>query len=299
MQHDLVIIGNGFDIHHKIASRYSDFKEYLRASNPELVELVEEFLPVEEYWNDLEAALANIDVDHVTDNAAEFLVSYAEERWSDAYHHDYQYEVNRIVIGLSVELKKHFTDWIKQLDIPSIDDITDKRLNLPVNARYLTFNYTSTLSDIYSIPRDHILYIHGNALNNDYLILGHSWNPSDVPSLIGDSDPEDIDPRVLEGNDIIKDYFGQTFKNTSFNIKANSNFFNNLKHVSQITVLGHSLSDVDHAYFEEIVRHINRTAVLWVVSYYNESEIEHHRKALRSLGVPNELIRLIPMEKLD
>ena len=113
----LYIIGNGFDIYHGISSRYSNFKEYLSDSDSALHDLVEEFIPAQEDWSDLEAALASIDVDNVVENASQFLVSYGAEDWSDAYHHDYQYEVNRIIEGLSISLKNRFGEWVRQLGV--------------------------------------------------------------------------------------------------------------------------------------------------------------------------------------
>jgi len=152
----LYIIGNGFDIFHGVCSRYSDFKHYLSSKDSSLYDLVEEFIPVEENWSDLEEVLAHIDVDNIVDVASQFLVSYGTEDWSDAYHHDYQYEVNRIVEGLSGELKSRFSEWVKQLYIPNLADISTQPLNLSKTAKFLTFNYTSSLSSIYGIPRTNI-----------------------------------------------------------------------------------------------------------------------------------------------
>jgi hypothetical protein len=93
--------------------------------------------------------LADIEVNSVVDYASQFLVSYGAKDWSDSYHHDYQYEVNNIVEGLSKELKTRFTDWIVQLHIPNRTEVKSKILDIDETAKYLTFNYTSTLSTIY------------------------------------------------------------------------------------------------------------------------------------------------------
>lgn len=44
----LYIVGNGFDIHHRMDSRYSDFKEYLLSHDKNLHGYVINYLPVEE-----------------------------------------------------------------------------------------------------------------------------------------------------------------------------------------------------------------------------------------------------------
>lgn len=261
----LYIIGNGFDIHHGIRSRYSNFKDYLSDSDRTLHDLVEEFIPVEENWSDLEQALADIDVDSVVDYASQFLVPYGAEDWSDSYHHDYSIEVEKIIEGLSKELKTRFIDWIVQLHIPSRAEVEAKILDLDKTSKYLTFNYTLTLSTIYEIPRDNVLFIHGEGKSpNQDIVLGHAWSPSDIPSLNDVPNPESLDTRVMEGNEIINDYFGRAFKNTPSIIAANKSFFSSLSEITNIYVLGHSLSEVDIGYFKAIIQNIDADKVHWV-----------------------------------
>lgn len=294
----LYIIGNGFDIHHGISSRYSNFKEYLSVSDSALHDLVEEFIPAQEDWSDLEAALASIDVDNVVDNASQFLVSYGAEDWSDAYHHDYQYEINRITEGLSISLKNRFGEWVRQLVIPTLKGLAVRPLKLPITSSYLNFNYTPSLTEIYSIPRNNILYIHGEAREDDALVLGHAWNPVDIPPLNDVADPESMDTRVMEGNEIINDYFGQTFKNSEKIISDNADFFKSLAGLSEITVLGHSLSPIDEAYFMEIVKNIDVDTVQWIATYYRDEEKNNHKAALSRIGIPKKAMAFCQMSEL-
>jgi len=297
-QDNLYIIGNGFDIYHGISSRYSNFKEYLSDIDRSLHDLIEEFIPTQEDWSDLEAALASIDVDNVVDNASQSLVAYSAEDWSDAYHHDYQYEVNRIIEGLSVSLKERFSEWVSQLKVPTLGDLTVHPLRLSVTSYYLNFNYTPSLREIYSVPKSNILYIHGEAQEDEELVLGHAWNPVEIPSLNDVSDPESMDTRVMEGNEIINDYFGQTFKNSEKIISDNSAFFRCLAEISKITVLGHSLSLVDEAYFREIIRNINVDRIQWVVTYYREEEKNNYKVALSRIGISENAIAFHKMTDL-
>lgn len=60
----LFLIGNGFDLHHGIASRFSDFGRSVAASDPNIVRLIDEYLFVDkDFWNCLEARLATFDAD--------------------------------------------------------------------------------------------------------------------------------------------------------------------------------------------------------------------------------------------
>ena len=294
----LYIIGNGFDIYHGVSSRYSDFKKYLSNNDRSIHNLIEEFIPIQEDWSDLEVGLADIDIDNVVDSSSQFLVSYGAEGWSDAYHHDYQYEVNRIIKGLSSSLKVRFGEWVRQLKIPTLKELSVQPLSLPISARYLTFNYTSSLTDIYAIPSNRILYIHGEARKNQELVLGHAWNPIEIPSLNNISDPESMDTRVMEGNQIIDAYFRQTFKNSRKIITENGRFFQSLPGLSKITVLGHSLSQVDEAYFKVIVENIDINKVRWVVTYHRDQERNRHQATLSNIGVPANAISFCRINEL-
>lgn len=294
----LYIIGNGFDIYHGISSRYSDFKNYLYLTDRPLHDLIEEFIPADEYWSDLEAALADIDIDHVVENASQLLVSYGADDWSDSYHHAYQYETRRIIEGLSITLKSRFGKWIRQLEIPNLDDLPVPQLRLQSVAQYLTFNYTSTLTDLYQIPSSRILHIHGEAKKEQELILGHAWNPIEIPLSNEVSDSESMDTRVMEGNEIINGYFGATFKDSKKIISENRMFFGWLTEVSKIVVLGHSLSQVDEIYFKEIAANIDINKVSWAVTYYGDDERERHQSTLRSIGIPEYVVSFCRMAEL-
>lgn len=298
MRKALYIIGNGFDIHHGVPSRYSDFKNYLRAEAPSLLDLVERFLPVREDWSDLEEALAGLDVDEIVDYASQFLGSYGAEDWSDAGHHDYQYEVERIVEGLSSSLKAAFSVWVAGLPIPSLRGI-GAPLRIDPMATFLTFNYTDTLAAVYAVPDAHVLFIHGKAaVVTDDLVLGHAWNPAHILSLNDVPDPESMDTRVVEGNEIINDFFGKTFKDSTAIINANLTFFKSLKEVTNVYVLGHSLSNVDKEYFATIANSIDLQTVKWTVSYYRNTELKSHQLALSKLGIDASRVNFILLSEL-
>lgn len=294
----IFVIGNGFDIYHGVPSRYSDFQKYLAINDSSLHSLLEKFISIDENWSELEASLADIDVDNIVDSLSQFLVPYGAEDWSDAYHHDYQYEVDRIIESLSSQLKLRFAEWVRQLEIPTFENLSVHPLSLLPTAKFLTFNYTSSLTVVYGVPSKNIVYIHGEASTGEELILGHAWNPIEIPSLNDVPDPENLDTRVLEGNELINSYFGKTFKDTKKVIAEKSAFFGSLAAVSKIVVLGHSLSKVDVAYFEEIARSLDLSKVTWVVTYYGDQEREKHRNALINIGIPEEAISFRRMNEL-
>jgi hypothetical protein len=155
----LFIIGNGFDLWHGIPSSYSQFKEYVRRRDRDIFDAVDNYLPADEDWSDLESALADVDVDSIIADLGHFMSSYGDEDWSDSGHHDFQYEVDQVVQRLSTELRTRFGEWIRTLMIPTPGTASKRLKDIDVNAAFLTFNYTSTLQDLYAVPDVHVLHI--------------------------------------------------------------------------------------------------------------------------------------------
>src|SRR6266581_3083432 len=138
----LYIIGNGFDLWHGIPSSFAQFKEFVREHDSDLLKAVEDYLPADENWSDLELALADIDVDSIIDDLGHFMTPYGADEWSDSGHHDFQYEVDRVVKCLSIELRRRFGEWICQLPIPTRATAQLGLATIDPTALFLSFNYT-------------------------------------------------------------------------------------------------------------------------------------------------------------
>jgi hypothetical protein len=170
----LYVIGNGFDLWHGIPSSFAQFKEFVREHDSDLLKAVGDYLPADENWSDLELALADIDVDSIIDDLEHFMTAYGAGEWSDSGHHDFQYEVDRVVKCLSIELRHRFGEWICQIPIPTRATAQLRLRTIDPTALFLTFNYTPTLQELYGIPDLNILHIHGRAnLPAD----GGTWHP--------------------------------------------------------------------------------------------------------------------------
>lgn len=145
----------------------------------------------------------------------------------------------------------------------------------------MNFNYTDTLERIYDIPEDKILYIHGKALRDDKLIVGHHainrFQEGSIPAFNAPEEHgkyltiEDEDVRIVEALEIIKDYFRVTYKDTESIIEKNRYFFKSLADITEVFILGHSLSDIDMEYFVK-VRECVSPWCRWYISYYSEDD---------------------------
>ncbi len=92
-------------------------------------------------------------------------------------------------------------------------------------------------------------------------------------------------------------YYTKAFKNTALIIKNKINFFENLKNVKTVTVLGHSIAAVDIKYFEAVKKYTSQNAK-WIVTYYSDLEKQKHFEALVRIGVKVENIIQLKMSEL-
>jgi hypothetical protein len=288
----LFIIGNGFDLRLRIRSGYSDFKEYLEAQDSELFDLIERYVPACNQWANLEQALGDLDVDAIVDDLGHFASGYGSEDWSDSGHHDFQYEVDKLVEALSIRLKAEFSAWIRSLRIPEPGQVASLLRTVRPGCAYLSFNYTSTLAKVYGIPPHDVWHIHGDALNgNADLVLGHAFDPLNRPSLNNTANIEDQDIRLTEAYDTIDEYFSRTFKPSRRIITENQAAFAMLANVSQVVVLGHSLSDVDRPYIDTLLRTPGPATAAWAIACRNDTEKADKTARLHQAGVhPNRIV---------
>lgn len=296
MSGKLYIVGNGFDLHHGIPSSYRAFGEFLRDHDPRTFDFVERYFDVSaDFWAEFEERLASFDTDTLVDDASQFLVGYGAEDWSDAYHHDYQYELDQVVEAISKTMRSRFGDWIRQLQIPDPSDITALRLRVDTSAAFLNFNYTPSLQRLYGVPNSHVLHIHGSASDiNAQLVLGHGWKPPEaLDPYRFEQEPEAADMRVVEGQRTIDNYFKDTFKPTELIIRDNRAFFESLANVEKVFVMGHSLSEVDHPYFHEVLRYTCASRVKWKVSY--RGDLSGPRSRLEELDIDPTTVEFLSL----
>ncbi len=291
----LYIVGNGFDLHHGVQSSYAAFGKYLKEVDADTYDqLVRYFSVDDDFWWQLEAKLAHLDADSLLDEASAYLSSYGADDWSDAGHHDYEYELDRVVVAISSTLHFRFSEWVRQLVIPPPRLIDSKLLPLRRDARYLTFNYTDTLQRVYGICDASVIHIHGSAARaKDQIVLGHDWERTAADSFNHGIDPESADVRVMGGNEIIDRYFTDTFKPTACVIETLQPFFRSLSGIKKIFIMGHSLSSVDLPYLLELRRHLCNRDVQWQVSFHGSSE--DAEAGMNSIGIDANEIRFVPL----
>jgi len=314
----LYIIGNGFDIHHKLDTRYQSFANYLAENNSEVYDLLLNYyglpditnpeLTDEEYalWSRFEQALADLDYLTVLDDNSDLISSPGAEDFRDRDWHSYQIEMELIIKNLTITLISDFNSFILEVEYENIPDNT--LIKLEENSHFLNFNYTETLQKSYGILEERITYIHNKAdADNCTLILGHGTDPSNFidneeepPQGLSDEEfyewreqkADEYDYSYESAKQEILSYYTKAFKNTASIIENNIDFFANLTGVEKVIVLGHSISEVDLKYFEVLKAKLNEN-VSWYVSYYSELEKQAHKETLLQLGInDNNIVQI-------
>lgn len=292
----LYVIGNGFDIHHGVWSRYSDFANFLKINNYSLYDKFTTICHVDFLWSEFERALAYVNRDYFL-GIGEVMMPYD---WAEDKSYSELFLPADYVRGEAEcfwkEVQKWFRKWTRQ--IRWFDKYNSKKIRIDDYARFITFNYTPFLETVYGIPAENILYMHGKAINKHNLpIIGHDG--SDTFELWSKSNPKgykryytsarSVLPEEEMMTEAVEEYFDLSRKPVADILKKNESFINDLYDIRTIIILGHSLGDVDMPYFKAIhAANDNPTQIKWYMSYYGDLEKDVLEKKLRSNVVGDE-----------
>ena len=292
----LYILGNGFDLHHCLRTSYCDFAEFLKENNKNLYETLERYISFpssdKNLWSRFEENLANLDAEEILSEHTDTLPNYASENFEDGDKFVFPNTINEYYQKLTNGLFSEFEAFIRNVDLPKT--AFEFKIELDEVATFLTFNYTDTLERLYQIDEKQILYIHNSVFySNEGIVLGHGIDPKNFeeekptpPDGVSDEELEswheqhdDYDYSYDTGKETLMQYFKDTYKPSQEIIQRHASFFKSIAHISEVYVLGHSISPVDLTYFDYIVKSIDRNAK-WFVSYYDNQESKRHFETL-------------------
>ena len=274
----LVIVGNGFDLHHRMKTRYTDYRDYLLSIGENNIvtcfEKCDEIAP-KYMWNRLEEVIGMLSYE----DAYCYLTSYGSDEWRDSAHHDFQYEIDKMT-EYWPGLKDNLIGWIQNVQYTN-EDIRLRKL-IAETTNFLSFNYTNTLEILYGVPKSKITYIHGDASKSDELVLGHrsdDWYPE------WDRTNPDVDVRLLEASEIMDRHFENTKKQIEEIIERHKDFFVTCCEYDEIYVLGLSYNDTDRMYLQEIAVHNDKAT--WYFNWHFIEDRECINHYALNLGVQN------------
>lgn len=308
----LYIIGNGFDLHHGLSTSYTNFEHHLKTHHIQLLDSLNKYYSFaridQGLWSKFEENLANLDKDALIDDLSEYY-----DDTSDRSRNAMRIETENYLKLLTNNLRREFCEFILKAEAKGID--RSKLIKISIDAKFISFNYSKTLEKEYLIPNANIFYIHGIASEKERITLGHSTDPElFVDEKIEAIPPKDASEKTLkQWNEYMSDqhnpiyddcvrtvnnYFLNSFKNTNSIIKKNSDYFSDLSDIKEVFIYGHSVSDVDMEYIENIASTV-KSNCHWFVSYYDQNEKEEIQFTLKHLNISSEFYQLIKLTDLQ
>ncbi|MBL4768043.1 MAG: bacteriophage abortive infection AbiH family protein [Rhodobacteraceae bacterium] len=285
---ELVVVGNGFDLHHGLQTSYGAFAQFAKNHSPGVYNLLSElFLASHEYmgldrpdaaseedfiynrWCDFESCLGLIDGEEFGQRSLEDISEYMEELGME------ETLVDEFIENIASVLDT-FRDWVADIDLRHG---RQGNFNFAPASMFLNFNYTETLETFYGIDIRRINYIHGSRTQPDHLIVGHDESP---PKPQSKHDLPDFHHNPFYA------YLRKTQKPIETILPELSNWLDGLLDVELISVRGHSLGSVDWPYFHAISRKFPTAD--WSFSYYDSNGLGDIRNFVRILGISSSKI---------
>lgn len=263
----LYILGNGFDLAHRLRTSYSDFQEFCSFRSE-----LERICPLEPNWSNFEEALGEIEPDQAYDQATSHLPPFDYE-----FREVYQREdaVDNEVLTPLRELREELLRWLRSISLSGVG----REFRLSSNSLYLTFNYTYLLEEVYGVSANRVLHIHGALMDEGDIVVGHN---NRCVSL-GSSLEEGAWPFVVDACDSIFKIVNQYYKNVDLIIKANEPFWKSLVEIEEIVVFGHSYNEIDREYFHVVSE--NAPSAKWIMHTYTSDDRSRAEGLAIALGL--------------
>jgi hypothetical protein len=137
---DLYVIGNGFDLFHKLPTRYIDFSLHSGSKLEDLETYFYFDFSDDQMWWNFENKLGDFDGKLFFDD---YCLNDKCESWGEAQ--GVADDISEWADKLVDEIRESFESWIESIDLYKVRPI----LNIDRHARYLSFNYTSVLTRLF------------------------------------------------------------------------------------------------------------------------------------------------------
>ncbi len=303
----LFIIGNGFDLAHRIPSKYEDFRLYLISllnkesgrdySNYDFT--VNDGIITGDYIKCLENDILTImfflsnaengtEWKNIEDSVGR--LNYDDFSWLyvDESEDEKEQRANYINEGIFLpyrdvlaSIPDFFSKWIKQINI---NEDYRKYVSSELSSLFddktkcICFNYTDTLEYLYNIKREKICYIHGKAKANSKLYFGHG-NSVDYQDYLVDKDINWLS--TAEGEWMVDYALRKPVENI---LNENSLFFESIKDVDEVYSFGFSYGSVDKPYIKKIIDKISINAKWMINKFPSDKEKQDYKNIIRECG---------------
>lgn len=312
MKH-LYFIGNGFDIHHKLPTRYTDFRKWLRKKDFEAYEWMIALYGVDDedengniseetctWWSYFESHLVDFDVyDEIVAFANDNQINYGADDFSDGDRYRGSIEAETKFENLMSRVLGYFDEWVDSIDVEQ----SSNKIKLDRAADFLTFNYTQTLELVYNIPSNKVHHIHGEVGKGSY-ILGHGKSYHDIEEEIRSNEqvPDAGTQEEIEewNNNAYDEVYENTVESTVTTlsnykkdvgriIENNIELFCEMRDVEVITIMGYSFSPIDNPYLSYIIDHAsNKENLKFEVFCFSETDKNNAKDFFQNKSIAEE-----------
>ncbi len=300
----LIICGNGFDIHHNLKTRYSDYREYLDKHASRVLKAFETFQWLNSsckgnLWSDLEKTLI-LNFHNMIDFYKQF---YCEKNGNNEYKVDFA-EWTRFIYSFTGE---EFYEWIS-----SIEKVIVKDPNLESlfnDSVCITFNYTDTIECLYSVSPEAVLHIHGSLgdvrddecfsdnilspfssieeaeIEEKPIVECDKWNSDIIRTELQFGAPLSKENEMQDIFECIQDEcvrrdFEVIIEKTTKKLYTNTDrlcAFLRDKKIDEVIILGASLSGTDEMYYSQCLIPMYKDSK-WIAYVYSEEDKSEKEK---------------------
>lgn len=283
----LIIVGNGFDLHHGLKTGYKDYAHFLKEHYPNTLESIQGseyfdgecsdiFDSEDLFWTDAEGNL-KLNFELMLEETVDGYYPDLSEK-SDARWHRAEFDSEEKVKMIDSAFTTHaLVNWIQLIDVTKVDET--RKVTLFPSDVFVSFNYTETLEKVYKVPSERILHIHGCISNPDSLQFG---NPDQTPSVVrkkfedvyGEDEFYGMSIEPAANNYVaLADSFS---KNIDSNIPKLEIFLAG-KDIDEVVIMGHSYPGVDKPYYEKVLLPRFLTAK-WTFYCYSDKDFDDAQK---------------------
>lgn len=197
------------------------------------------------------SVLADMDLDGGLIGIGDTMNSY----WADKY-------------GYVKKFEQYVKEWIESVDT---SDITPKRRALIESTDYfLNFNYTDLLENVYKI--ENVLHIHGGvaSVTDRDPIMGHC-NYKDIEDHCrwAEESDEKFDEGEASIHRAVVNYLKSIYKDTELIIGLHKAFWDKLKNVDKVVIIGWSAGNADLPYLRKIRESVSKNTK-WYAYFYDD-----------------------------
>lgn len=291
---NLFIIGNGFDLAHNLPTAYMDFRKFVFEELDgrtfiDSFERLSSYDSVKELWSDFENNLGELSVEYIIDEGdqrrLEFNAEFDYEPLDDGHITDF---LSDEYFSFFKEINEDIKVWAESINVGRCIQFKGYDSLFNNECRFISFNYTKTLEDVYEVDDCKVFHIHG--VVDEEPVIGHGKSSIEFKKTSNRS----FDFQTLEFRENMQRDFAKFFKSMKKDvprfIEELDNFIDEIsEEISDIYVIGHSMGEVDLPYFFEL-KSLNPEAN-WHISFFDAADYERKKYCIEELNLSNvELI---------